>query len=86
VRNQAIDALVQLVGDIKTAKENGLSEAELATARDFQRKAQFYFDFVEADNSTGFHAPDEEQRILAESINLSRQGQLALRVLKASAK
>jgi nitrite reductase (cytochrome c-552) len=36
-------------------------------------------DFVEAENSTGFHAPGEAQRILAEAIDYSRQGQLALR-------
>jgi nitrite reductase (cytochrome c-552) len=33
---------------------------------------------VEAENSTGFHAPQEAARILAESINFSRQGQVAL--------
>src|SRR5262249_46129456 len=42
-------------------------------------KAQFYLDFVEAENSTGFHAPQEAARILGESINFSRQGQNALR-------
>jgi nitrite reductase (cytochrome c-552) len=36
-------------------------------------------DFVEAENSTGFHAPQEAERILAESIDYARQGQLALR-------
>jgi nitrite reductase (cytochrome c-552) len=36
-------------------------------------------DFVEAENSTGFHAPEEAERILAESIDYARQGQLALR-------
>jgi nitrite reductase (cytochrome c-552) len=51
----------------------------LSAARNFQRKAQFYLDFVEAENSTGFHAPQEAARILGESINFSRQGQNALR-------
>jgi nitrite reductase (cytochrome c-552) len=36
-------------------------------------------DFVEAENSTGFHAPEEAERVLAESIDYARQGQLALR-------
>ena len=36
-------------------------------------------DFVEAENSTGFHAAQEAARILAESIDFSRQGQIALR-------
>ena len=79
LRNIAMDALIQLIDDIKKAKESGTSDADLATARDFQRKAQFYLDFVEAENSTGFHAPGEAARILAESINFSRLGQVTLR-------
>jgi Cytochrome c552 len=55
------------------------SHRAVAAARDFQRRAQFYLDFVEAENSTGFHAPQEAARILAESIDFTRQGQLALR-------
>lgn len=54
-------------------------DPELATARYMQRRAQFYLDFVEAENSTGFHAPQEAARILGESLNYSRQGQIALR-------
>jgi nitrite reductase (cytochrome c-552) len=34
---------------------------------------------VEAENSTGFHAPQEAARILGESIDFSRQGQIAVR-------
>jgi nitrite reductase (cytochrome c-552) len=79
LRNIAMDALVQLIDDIKKAKESGKTDADIATARDFQRKAQFYLDFVEAENSTGFHAPGEAARILAESINFSRLGQVSLR-------
>ena len=52
---------------------------KLAADRDLQRKAQLYPDFVEAANSMGFHAPPEATRILAESIDFTRQGQLALR-------
>ena len=32
-----------------------------------------------SENSTGFHAPQEAARILGESINFSRKGQVALR-------
>ncbi len=81
MRNLAMDALVDLIGDIKTARMSGKSDAELGVARDFQRKAQFLLDFVEAENSTGFHAPQEAVRILGKSINFSRQGQIALRDL-----
>ena len=41
-----------------------------------QRKAQWRLDFVAAENSMGFHAPQETARILAESIDYARQGQL----------
>ncbi len=73
-----MDALVELINDIKAAREAGRTDAELQAARDFQRRAQFYLDFVEAENSTGFHASQEAVRILGESINFSRQGQVTL--------
>lgn len=79
LRNIAMDALMDLIADLKSAKTTGKSDAELSAARNFQRKAQFYLDFVEAENSTGFHAPQEAARILGESIDFSRQGQNALR-------
>jgi len=78
LRNRAMDALVALIGDLKAAKSAGKSDAELAEARKLQRRAQFMLDFVEAENSTGFHAPQEAERILAESIDYARQGQIAL--------
>jgi len=78
MRNQAMDSLMDLIGDIRKAKAAGKTDAELAEARDFQRRAQFYLDFVEAENSTGFHAPGESLRIAGESVNFSRRGQLAL--------
>jgi len=85
LRNLAMDALMDLIKDLKEAKAAGKSESELSPAQEFQRKAQFYLDFVEAENSTGFHAPQEAARILGESINFSRQGQIAIRSGKAPA-
>jgi nitrite reductase (cytochrome c-552) len=79
LRNLAMDALMDLITDLKAAKAGLKSDTELAEARQFQRKAQFYLDFIEAENSTGFHAPQESARILGESINFTRQGQIALR-------
>jgi len=74
-----MDALIQLINDIKAARDAGRADQDLAQARDFQRRAQFYLDFVEAENSTGFHADQESVRILGESVNFSRLGQLSLR-------
>ena len=79
LRNVAMDALMDLIKDLKAAKGEGKTDGELIRAQDFQRKAQFYLDFVEAENSTGFHAPQEAARILGESIDFSRKGQIALR-------
>lgn len=83
LRNKAMDALMDLIDDLKAAKAAGVSSNELVTAQDFQRKAQFYLDFVEAENSTGFHAPQEAARILGESIDFSRKGQNAMRKIRA---
>jgi nitrite reductase (cytochrome c-552) len=74
-----MDALVELINDIKMAKAAGRTDAGVTTAQDFQRRAQFYVDFIESENSNGFHAPQEAARILGESINFSRKGQVALR-------
>lgn len=79
LRNIAMDSLMDLIADLKAAKLANRSDAGFTTAQNFQRKAQFYLDFVEAENSTGFHAPQEAARILGESINFARQGQNALR-------
>ena len=79
LRNIAMDALTNLIGDLKVARAAGASDDQLSAARNHQRKAQFYLDFIEAENSMGFHAPQEAARILGESINASRLGQIAVR-------
>lgn len=79
MRNRAMDALVALIGDIKASKAAGASDEALAAARQFQRKAQFLVDFIESENSTGFHAPQEAARLLVASIDYARQGQLSVR-------
>ena len=82
LRNRAMDAVVALIADLKDAKGKGMTDAQLAPARKLHRHSQFLLDFVEAENSTGFHAPEEAERLLAESIDYARQGQLALRGVK----
>jgi nitrite reductase (cytochrome c-552) len=85
LRNRAMDALMALISDIKAAKAAGVPDSELEAARKAQRRGQFYLDFVESENSNGFHAPQEAVRILGEAIDLFRQGQVSLRPLKAGA-
>lgn len=78
MRNLAMDALMDLIDQISKAKALGKTDQELAEARGYQRKAQFYLDFIEAENSMGFHAPQEAVRILGESMNFSRLGLMSL--------
>ena len=73
LRNLAMDALVDLINDIKAARDAGRTDAGVTAAQDFQRRAQFYVDFIESENSNGFHASQEAARILGESINFSRK-------------
>ncbi len=77
-RERALGALVELIADLRAAVAAGGSDAALAPARDLHRKAQFLVDFVEAENSMGFHAPTEAALILGTAIDYARQGQLAL--------
>ncbi|HVR70150.1 MAG TPA: ammonia-forming cytochrome c nitrite reductase subunit c552, partial [Vicinamibacteria bacterium] len=79
MRNLAMDAVVALIGDLARRVQAGAPDAELAAAREHQRRAQFLLDFVEAENSMGFHADQEAMRVLALSLDAARLGQLALR-------
>jgi len=80
--DRAEDALVQLIGDLEAAKKAGRTDQDLRPIQDLQRKSQWRLDFVNAENSMGFHAPQEAARILGEAIDYARQGQLVLRDLK----
>ncbi len=67
-------AVVELINAIKAAQAAGATDEQLAKARDLQRKAQWRADFINAENSMGFHAPAESVRILGEAIDYARQG------------
>jgi nitrite reductase (cytochrome c-552) len=79
---RAGNALVEMLDAIKAAKAAGAKDEQLLPMLELQRSAQWRLDFVAAENSMGFHAPQELARILAESIDLSRQAQLAAVALK----
>jgi nitrite reductase (cytochrome c-552) len=76
-------ALLALIDDTKSAKEAGAADEALTEARRLQRRGQFYVDFVESENSNGFHAPGEAARILGEAIDAFRRGQVSLRPVAA---
>ena len=67
------------------AKKAGATETQLTSALALHRKAQWRLDYVAAENSMGFHAPQETARVLAEAIDYARQGQLVARGLAPKA-
>ncbi len=70
-------ALDELLDSIAAAQSEGATQEQLHEALEYQRQSQWRLDFIVAENSMGFHAPQEAARILAESIDLSRRGQVS---------
>ena len=72
---RAAKATTDMLDALVSARKAGVSDGDLEPARALHRKAQWRLDFVAAENSMGFHAPQELARILAETIDYARQGQ-----------
>ena len=72
---RAAKATTDMIDAIVAAKKAGASDKDLEPARQLHRRAQWRLDFVAAENSMGFHAPQELARILGEAIDYGRQGQ-----------
>ena len=72
-----VAALMDQLDAIVKAKADGASSEQLAPALEFQRKAQWRIDFIAAENSMGFHAPQEAARVLGEAADYARQGQVS---------
>ena len=70
-------AIIDLIDAVVAAKAAGASDADLAEALELQRQAQWRLDFIAAENSMGFHAPQEAARVLGEAADMARQGQVA---------
>ncbi len=71
------EALVAAIDAIKAAAAApGANAATLDEARGLHRAAQLRWDFIAAENSMGFHNPEEALRILATATDLARQAQL----------
>ncbi len=71
------DALVSCIEAIEAAKAAGATDAALADARALHREAQLRWDFVAAENSMGFHNPEEVLRTLALATDMARQAEIA---------
>jgi nitrite reductase (cytochrome c-552) len=74
---RAAVALMDQLDAIVKAKADGATPEQLAPALEFQRKAQWRIDFIAAENSMGFHAPQEAARVLGEAADYARQGQVS---------
>jgi len=70
-------AITALMDAIVAARRSGATDQQLAAAQELQRKAQWRLDFIAAENSMGFHAPQEAARVLGEALDYARQGELA---------
>ncbi|MCF7686862.1 MAG: ammonia-forming cytochrome c nitrite reductase subunit c552 [Cephaloticoccus sp.] len=79
--DRAAVAMTDMLDAIREAQAAGATEAELKPLFELQRKGMWRLDFISSENSAGFHADQESARILAESIDYSRQAQaLAVRL------
>ena len=74
---RAGSALMAQLDAIEAARQAGATDADLHESLELQRKAQWRLDFIAAENSMGFHAPQEAARVLAEAADYARQGQVA---------
>lgn len=71
------DAIIDAVNAIKLANANPNVDVELLDqARKLHREAQFMWDYISAENSTGFHNPEYALEVLAKSTDLARQAQM----------
>lgn len=80
---RAAAAMTDMLDAIRAAKAAGATEEQLAPIYQLQRSAQWRLDFVVSENSMGFHADQEAARILAESMDMSRQAQAMAIQLRA---
>jgi len=74
---RAEKAIIAAIDGIKSSMAAGASDEQLKGARNLHRKAQLRWDFVSAENSMGFHSPQEVARILGDAIDFARQSELA---------
>ena len=74
---RAAAATIGLLDAIDAAKAKGATPEQLKPALELQRAAQWRLDYIAAENSMGFHAPQEAAMVLGEAADLARQGQIA---------
>jgi nitrite reductase (cytochrome c-552) len=83
--SRAATAMTDMLDAIRQAQAAGATGEQLAPILDLQKKAMWRLDFISSENSMGFHADQEAARILGESIDYSRQAEVAATRLRAPA-
>jgi nitrite reductase (cytochrome c-552) len=78
IRNRIEQELSKTHIMAKSAWDNGATEPEMKQALQLIRQAQWRWDFSVASHGGSFHAPVENQRILAHSLDKTMQAQLEL--------
>lgn len=78
MRGVAMNALTEFIQELGANKDKIKDAKILQSIYTHQRQAQFYLDFIEAENSMGFHAPGESLRILGLSMDSILKGQKEL--------
>jgi nitrite reductase (cytochrome c-552) len=76
-------ALIAAIDQIVAAKTAGATDDELEESRKFHRRAHIRWDFVSAENSMGFHSPQEATRILGDAVDYARQAEISAIKLQA---
>jgi nitrite reductase (cytochrome c-552) len=74
---RAENAILAAMDGIQAAMVAGAGDDELKEARALHRKAQIRWDFISAENSMGFHSPQEAVRMLGDAIDYARQAELS---------
>jgi nitrite reductase (cytochrome c-552) len=81
--DRAAAAMTEMLDEIRAAEAAGATPAQLEPLHALQRKAMWRLDFINSENSMGFHADQEAARVLGESIDYSRQAVAAALRLRA---
>jgi nitrite reductase (cytochrome c-552) len=71
--DRAAVAVTDMFDAIIEVQAAGATDQQLEPIRTLQRKAMWRLDFIISENSKGFHARQEAARLLAESMDYSRQ-------------
>jgi nitrite reductase (cytochrome c-552) len=70
--------IAALIDAIVRARRSGTDASAVTAAQQAHRSAQFRWDFIDAENSAGFHASQEARRLLLDAATLARAGREAL--------